>query len=134
MALLSLVLHTILVLGVVALTYDYYGQLDYELPDIIKYVVYAGVLGISVLWALLHAFGGGLMGMAGGDILDGIKLGSILGMAMAVGRLWPFLIAFSVGSFLCQAVWWHWVTAAALGVCCLAVHLGVNFIWSHAKP
>lgn len=125
-------LHGILMLGTLALTYDFYGQLDAPLPEVITWVVYLGVFGISVGWALVHALLGCLMGMAAGGIWDGLKLGVILGGLLSIGRLWPYLITFSIGSFLCQSPLWLIIVPFLLGLACLGIYTFTKFMWGQS--
>ena len=124
-------IHGVLMMGVVALTYEYYGNLSegVEIPEIVHLIVYGGVVGVSVVWALIHALGGAVMGATSGGIWDGIRLGVSLGALMSVGRLWPYVFSFSLGAYLCHAAVWEIVGSLMLGIICLGIHLGTKFIW-----
>lgn len=122
--------HSILAMGVMALTFDYYGSLDFELPQAIHLIVYVGVLGVSVVWALVHALGGAIMGATAGGILDGVRLGLSLGVMMSVGRLWPYVFTFSVGAYLCHAPVWQIVGTLLLGIICFGIDMATKFIWN----
>lgn len=123
------IIHFILMMGTLALTYEYYDNLAYEIPEIVHTIVYIGVIGVSVVWAVGHALFGAAMGIAAGGIMDGIRMGLILGIGMSLGRLWLYILTFSVGAFLCQADTWVIVASALGGLICLAVNNLVKFFW-----
>ncbi|MFT7144520.1 MAG: hypothetical protein ACI9TY_001675 [Alphaproteobacteria bacterium] len=127
--------HTILLMGTLALTYEYYGNLKegIVIPPIVHTIVYFGVLGVSVIWALAHAMFGAAMGVAAGGIVEGIKMGLTIGVGMSIGRLWPYILAFSVGAFLNHAVIWVVVGSALLGLVCLGVNSMMKYIWGNSQ-
>lgn len=131
MALILAAIHGILMVGVMALTYEYFDNLPegYETSvEAIKIPVYFGVLGISVLWAAGHAVFGGIMGMAAGSVWDGIKLALILGTANSVGRLWPYVLTFAIGAFLNHAENWVVIISFLGSLACFGVYMFINFI------
>lgn len=123
------IVHFILMMGTLALTYEYYDNLEYNIPKVVHTIVYAGVLGVSVVWAIGHALFGAAMGIAAGGVMDGIRMGLILGFGMSVGRLWPYVLTFAVGAFLCQAQTWVIVASALAGFVCLGINTMVKFFW-----
>ena len=125
------ILHSILMMGVLALTYDYYDNIpkDYShLVDLIEIPVHFGVIGISVLWAIGHAIFGGILGMAGGSLGEGIRLALVLGTANSIGRLWPYVLTFAGGAFLNHAENWVVIVAFLAGLLCLGISLFMTFI------
>lgn len=124
------IIHTILMMGTLALTYEYYDNLAYEIPSWVRTFVYFGVVGVSVVWALGHALFGAAMGIAAGGVMDGIRMGLILGVGMSIGRVWPYILTFSVGAFACHAPTWVVVASALAGFICLGVNTMVKFFWS----
>lgn len=125
--------HTILIMGTLALTYEYYGNLKegMDIPAIVHKLVYFGVLGVSVIWALGNALFGAAMGMAAGGIAEGIKMGLMIGVGLSIGRLWPYVVTFSVGAFLNHAEIWVIVCSALLGIACFAVNSTMSYIWGN---
>jgi len=132
MSFIMFIIHTVLMMGTLALTYEYYGQLHHDIPEMLRYFIYAGVAGVSIVWAVGHALGGSILGMAAGGVWDGVKLGSMLGLAMSFSRLWPYFLAFSVGAFLCEAPNWHTIGAILLTIIAFGLNLAVKYIWSHS--
>ena len=130
MMLIMAAIHAVLMMGTLAVTYEYYGKLGMELPDVVTAVVYIGVVGVSVVWAFAHALGGAIMGATAGGVWNGIRLGLSLGLAMGVGRLWPYVFTFSVGAYLCGAASWEIVGSIMAGIVCLAIHGATKFIWN----
>lgn len=131
LTLIMAAIHGILMMGVLALTYEYYGKLeDIVLPEIIHLIVYVGVLGVSVVWALIHALGGAIMGATAGGVWSGIRLGLSLGLLMSVGRLWPYIFTFALGAYLCSAAIWEIVGSLMLGIICAGIHFSTKFIWN----
>ena len=137
MALIMGVIHLVLMMGTAAIVFEFYDP-SFLISDILgesttslfKIFVYGGVLGISLLWALMHAVSGCLMGMAAGGILDGLRLGGALGLVNGVARLWPYILTFGAIGFFVGAPVWHVVAAVLIGLSCLALHVGVKFIWA----
>ncbi|MEC8467369.1 MAG: hypothetical protein VXY83_03335 [Pseudomonadota bacterium] len=127
--------HAVLMMGTLALTYEYYDNLaeGYQLPEIIHTIVYAGVIGVSVVWAIGHALFGAAMGIAAGGVMDGIRMGLILGVGMSIGRLWPYILTFSTGAFFCHAETWVVVASALLGFVCLGINTMVKFFWGNTS-
>jgi hypothetical protein len=106
------IIHFILMMGTLALTYEYYDNLAYEIPKIVHTIVYVGVIGVSVVWALAHA---------------------LFGAAMSIGRLWVYVLTFSAGAFLCHAETWVIVASALVGFICLAINNLVKFFWGNTS-
>jgi hypothetical protein len=127
------IIHFILMMGTLALTYEYYDNLAYEIPKIVHTIVYVGVIGVSVVWALAHALFGAAMGIAAGGVMDGIRMGLMLGVGMSIGRLWVYVLTFSAGAFLCHAETWVIVASALVGFICLAINNLVKFFWGNTS-
>lgn len=134
---IMLFVHGVLMAGTLVIAGDYYGEFqEYANQgwyNWFKYFVYAGVFGVSVLWAFGHAVGGCIMGMAAGGIWEGLKMGLILGGGLSIGRLWPYMLTLGVGSFLFYNNWLHTIVLVVVGVACLGVNLSIKFIWSHTS-
>tara|TARA_R110000868_G_scaffold262401_2_gene521141 strand:- start:121974 stop:122387 length:414 start_codon:yes stop_codon:yes gene_type:complete len=127
------IIHTVLLFGTLALTYEYYGNVkpQYELTEAMGHAIYFGVLGVSVLWALGNAVIGAAMGMAAGGILDGIKMGLTIGIGMSLGRLWPYVLVFALGAYLNNAEIWVIVGAILLGLVCFGINSMVMYVWGN---
>ena len=121
--------HVILYLCTLALSYNYYSGMQHQVPELMYYVVMVSVIGVSMMIALGHMVGGGLMGLTSGGIWDGMKLGIMLGLGGAVGRLWPYLFIIAGVAFICKGPLWHWLGALVAGGICFAVHYIMSFIW-----
>lgn len=133
MALIMAVIHSILMMGVLALTYDYFSNVPEDYAHIIEYIrmpVYFGVVGVSILWAVGNALFGCILGVASGSVWDGIKLAVIIGSANSIGRLWPYILTFAGGAFLNHAEPWIVVITAIGGVACLGLSLFMRFVRS----
>lgn len=123
--------HGILMMGVLALTYEYYGKVEPDvIPELVHLIVYIGVVGVSVIWALVHALGGAIMGATAGGVWSGIRLGLSLGLLMSVGRLWPYVFTFAFGAYFCGAEIWQIVGSVMLGIICAGVNFATKFIWN----
>ena len=122
--------HAFLYMATLALSYSYYVNVGVEAPEWLYYLVFFAVIGVSVLIALGHIVGGGLMGLTGGGVWDGMRLGLTLGLGTALGRLWPYLAIITFVAFLAKGPTWHWVLAGIGAVLCLGVHYLMSFIWA----
>lgn len=123
--------HLILLAGTFALAVDYYEGANYPIPQWLKWFVIFGVVGISMLWTLGHVIGGSIMGYAGGAMLDGMRMGLLLGGAWSIGRLWPYVMLWAAAAFFFAPsnLWWHTVLGILLGLALMVLHFGVKYIW-----
>lgn len=92
-----------------------------------------GVVGISVLITLMHMGWGMVFGLAGGDFLDGVKLGGILGACYGIGRLWPYFLAWGVGSFFGEAPLWHTVVAVIMAFVVFSFKMIIKYFWGNME-
>lgn len=124
--------HLILMGGTFILTLEYYDKIKEGLiiPSELHYIVYGGVFGVSVLWALGNALLGAAMGIAAGGAMDGIRMGLTLGVGLSVGRLWPYIFTFAGGAFYSGAATWVVVISVIAGIACFFINRMMNFIWS----
>ena len=130
-----LLINGLLVTSVFALGADYYinngAGFGYVLPDYFYWFVIIGVLGMSVMWTLVHMLGGCLFGMAAGGVWDGLKLGFVLGAGLGVSRLWPYTMAWTAGIFAGDAPLMHillWGMATGL---LFGLNRFVMYFWGH---
>jgi hypothetical protein len=102
---------------------------DWLAPVLVDIVLF-GVVGVSVVLALGHVVGGGFFGMVGGNILDGMRLGLVLGLGMAIGRLWPYILAWGGAGYFAKAPALHWVGAVVAAVICFGLYRVLIYFWS----
>jgi hypothetical protein len=131
---LSLV-HLLLIAGTFAISCDYYGGFNIDIPEWFRYFVGFGVIGISILWTIVHIVGGSLMGMAGGTALDGLKMGLFIGGAASIGRLWPYAFAWAGGAFIYApgSDILHTIIPIVAGFVFLIVNFVVKYLWSQVE-
>ncbi len=123
------VVHAFLYMLTLALTYAYYVEVNVDIPDWAYLFLGIAVIGVSLVIAIGHVIGGGLMGMTAGGILNGMRLGIMLGLSVSLGRLWPYMLIISVVAFIAHAPTWHWVTSMLLGLLFLGINLVTKFLW-----
>ncbi|MEC9291760.1 MAG: hypothetical protein VX730_05095 [Pseudomonadota bacterium] len=126
------ILHTVLLLCSAWISLDYFApEMEVpEVPETLQYLTYVGVVGISVVWALVNVIGGGLLGVTGGSIGEGLKMGLILGMAISLGRMWPYAMTVGlVALFFAQGLL-PGITILIFAAVCLALQIITGYIWS----
>lgn len=124
------VVHAFLYTMTLAMTYAYYANVKAEVPEWAYVFLGIAVVGVSVVIAIGHVVGGGIMGMTAGGIWDGMRLGLTVGLGVALGRLWPYAAIIAVVGFLTQAPVWHWSVALVSGIVCYGIQFFVNYVWS----
>ncbi|MBI1363189.1 MAG: hypothetical protein GC134_04325 [Proteobacteria bacterium] len=117
--------HWFLYCATFALAVHHYHPLNVTVYPWLYYVLGLAVVGISLMIMVFHIVGGGLMGLSAGGVLSGMKYGFMVGMTMAVGRLWPYLFAIALASGLFNIPWYHWHTWGFLILAILAGGLDV---------
>lgn len=125
------VIHAFLYTCTLALSANYFGHLNYQVPDVVYYGVVVAVFGVSLLIALGNMIGGGLMGLTAGGVWDGMRLGLILGIGTAIGRLWPYMLIIAAVAFIYKVAAWVWILSLLGGAICYGVHYLMRMIWSH---
>lgn len=126
-------LHTLLIMGTFAVSYNYYQGFPYEIPLFFYIFLGLGVVGVSVVWVVGHIIGAGAFGLAGGDFWDGMKMGAMIGGCQALGRLWPYMLAWAFGAFFGEGPNWHTVVSFVMFMAMLAVSRLVAYIWSKVQ-
>lgn len=122
-----------LYLCTLVVAYEYYGDLGgVEVPKSIYHLLLIAILGVSVVIAIGHVIGGGLMGLTSGGVLGGMRMGFILGAGVGLSRLWPYCIIVGAVALLNQASAWHWIISFLLAVIFFALHLMVRHLWKSA--
>lgn len=124
------VIQAFLYMMTLALTYAYYANVRVDVPEWAYTFLGLAVIGVSILIAMGHVVGGGIMGMTAGGIWDGMRLGLTVGLGVALARLWPFAAIIAVVGFLTQAPVWHWATALVLAIIFYAIKVFVDYIWA----
>ena len=131
-----IVAHSILMMATFAVSYAYFAgevgqELSFEIPQLLYPVVGIGVIGISVITALFHVVGGGIMGATAGGVLMGMKMGFFLGLAYALGRLWLYAgAAFGASILFWPEVQWSTIGLGVSTVVCLVIQKVTTFVWS----
>lgn len=130
-------LHMVLLMCSAWLAYDYFEVSPVHsvptMPETLRYLTYVGVFGISVVWALVNIIGGGLLGVTGGSVKEGLKMGLILGVAFSLGRMWPYATTVGlVALFFAQGLI-PGVTILLFAAVCLALQIITGFVWSKTK-
>lgn len=118
-----------LYLCTLVVAYEYYADLDMEVPKSIYHLLGIAIIGVSALIAIGHVIGGGLMGLTSGGVLSGMRLGFILGMGVGLSRLWPYCAIVGAVALLNQASAWHWLIAFVLAVVFFALHMMMRHVW-----
>jgi len=132
-------LHSVLMMLTFAVVYAYFAKesgmtLKFEIPELFYPIVGVGVIGISIVTALFHVVGGGIMGATAGGVLMGMKMGLFLGLAYALGRLWLYAGA----SFAASVLFWPDFKWSIIGlgmstVICLVIQKVTLFIWGRVE-
>jgi hypothetical protein len=138
-----IIVHSILMMLTFAVTYVYFAEtscnefpdacraLAFELPEICYPIVMIGVVWVSVVTALFHIIGGGIMGATAGGVLMGMKMGLFLGLAYSLGRLWIYAgAAFGASLFYWPEFKWSIILLGVLTVIFLVIQKVTTFVWS----
>jgi hypothetical protein len=126
-------LHIIVILLVAAISANYVhanGE-GYGFP-VHPYVYYATgaiVAFIPVFWAVAHLCGGLLLGIASGGVMDGLRLGLLLGFGMAISKLWPTAFGIALGIYIGQGLSWYVYLALAAGFLLFALDKILQYFW-----
>lgn len=126
-------IHLVVMFVVALLTanlfYDNGAGFGFPVPDYVYYAVAALVGLMPVTWAVLHLGGGLLLGIAGGGVLDGLRLGFLLGMGMAISKLWPSAFGVGLGVFLGGGPLGWSITALVVGGLLFGLDKALHFFW-----
>lgn len=131
-----IIVHSILMMLTFAVTYVYFAEasgrvLSFDLPAICYPIVMIGVIWVSVVTALFHIIGGGIMGATAGGVLMGMKMGLFLGLAYSLGRLWIYAgAAFGASLFYWPEFKWSIILLGVLTVIFLVIQKVTTFVWS----
>lgn len=132
---LQFLLNAILISSVFTLGADKYvndgAGFGYILPDYFYYFVMIGVLGMSLMWTVLHVLGGCFFGFAAGGVWDGLKMGFLLGLGLGLSRLWPYSLAWAGGIFAGNAPLLPIIGFLCLSGLLFALNQIVMYFWNN---
>ncbi len=98
------ILHILVIVLVAAVAADYFHDggngFGFDVPAYVYYGIAGVVAFLPVFWAVAHVCGGVLLGLASGGVLEGLRLGILLGMGMAISKLWPAAFGVAAGAYL----------------------------------
>lgn len=132
-------LHSVLMMLTFTVVFEYFSvqagrELSFDIPQLIYPIVGVGVIGISVVTALFHIVGGGIMGATAGGVLMGMKMGLFLGLAYAFGRLWIYAgAAFGASILFWPDFKWQIIGLGLTTIVCLVIQKVTVFIWSKVE-
>jgi hypothetical protein len=130
---LKWVLHLIVMALVAAITANYYhaggAGYGYAVHPYIYYGVGAVVAFLPVFWAITHVCGGLLLGLASGGVMDGLRLGLMLGTGMALSKLWPASLGAAAGIYLGDGPRLYMYGLIAVGVLLFALDRALHYFW-----
>jgi len=124
------VIVALMVMAVVANYYAKGGEHWYPVGEPVYYGVLIAALIVPVFWAVMHLCGGVLFGIAAGGFLDGCRLGLTLGLGMALGKMWPYMLAFGLGVYLGDGPLLYAIIGGVLGVLLFGLDRVMNYFWN----
>ncbi len=123
--------------AVAALTANLYynggAGFGYAIHPYVYQGVLAAVLLGPVFWAAAHLCGGVLLGVAGGSFFDALKFALILGLGMAVSKLWLFVLAAGVGVWAGGGPLIYVVGGAVLGGLLFGLDKAMAYFWNGTR-
>lgn len=111
------------------LFFNHGAGFGYAIHPYVYYAVAAAALASSVFWALTHMVAGCFFGIAAGGLLDGLKLGLILGLGMAAAKLWPYVSAAGVGVWAVGGPLGYGIGGVVLGMLLFALNKVLEYFW-----
>ncbi|HEX2859903.1 MAG TPA: hypothetical protein VHP58_06890 [Alphaproteobacteria bacterium] len=120
---------------VAALVANFYGGLGYQY-DLHPYVYYGtaiAVLAIPVFWCSMHLCGGVLIGVAAGGLIDGLKLGMLLGIGMGLSKLWPYVLAAAAGCYIGKGPMVYVVGGVVVGILLFGIDRALMYFWKSTE-
>lgn len=121
----------ILLVAALAANYFHDGGNGYgfEIHPYIYYGIGVLVAFMPVFWAIVHVCGGLMLGIASGGILDGLRLGVLLGLGMALSKLWPAAFGVAIGAYLGAGLSSYVYLAVVAGVLLFALDRALQYVW-----
>lgn len=123
---------TFLVVAGMAANYFHDGGNGYGF-DVHPYVYYGAIAFVAfvpVFWALTHICGGLLLGIASGGVLEGLRLGLLLGMGMALSKLWPAAFGVALGAYIGDGLSSYVYLGGIVGVLLFALDKILHYFWT----
>lgn len=105
------------------------GYLPFSVHPYIYYGVLGAALFVPLFWAVMHMCGGMLFGIAAGGILDGLRLGFTLGIGMALGKCWPYVLATGIGIYLGGGPLSYAIICVVAAVLLFALDRVIHYFW-----
>ncbi|MFZ2619569.1 MAG: hypothetical protein WAX89_01730 [Alphaproteobacteria bacterium] len=124
-----------LLMGVLTIAVDFYDPslIDYEVPLLLKQAIVLIVVGVSLFYALFHVLGGGLLGMAGGGVVEGLQMGLLMGLGIGMSRLWPYTLTWGIGCFVGKGPVLHLLLMLVTTGVLLGLHSTMTYLWGTVK-
>jgi hypothetical protein len=105
----------------------------YDIHPYIYYAVAAAVLVVPAFWCSMHLCGGILIGIAAGGLVDGLKLGLLLGLGMAVSKLWPYFFAAATGCYVGQGPLVYTIGGIIVGLLLFGIDRALMYFWKSTE-
>lgn len=129
----KMLMHGVVIVLVAALAANYFHDggngYGFEIHPYVYYGVGAIVAFMPVFWAVTHLCGGLLLGIASGGVLDGLRLGLLLGMGMALSKLWPAAFGVAIGAYIGNGLSSYVYLGAVVGVLLFALDRILHYFW-----
>ncbi|RYG61902.1 MAG: hypothetical protein EON60_01850 [Alphaproteobacteria bacterium] len=126
-------LNIMVILVVTAMSANYFHDggngYGFDIHPYVYYGAWAFAAFMPVFWALAHVCGGILLGIASGGVLDGLRLGILLGLGMALSKLWPAAFGLALGAYLGDGLGMYVYLGAAAGVLLFALDKILQYFW-----
>lgn len=130
---LKWLLHLVVMGLVAAIAANYYhagGQgYGYAIHPYIYYGIAAVVAFLPVFWAITHVCGGLLLGIASGGVMDGLRLGLLLGAGMALSKLWPATLGAAIGIYVGGGPHLYVYGLTLVGVLLFGLDRALHYFW-----
>jgi hypothetical protein len=104
-----------------------------NVPAYVYWGVAAAALIMPAFWALTHLCGGVLFGLAAGGLLDGLKLGLILGLGMALSKCWPYALGVAGGVYLGGGPLLYVVAGVGAAVVLFGLDKALQYFWNSTR-
>jgi hypothetical protein len=131
-------LQALIALAVMALTANFFanGGAGYGVPihDYVTYGIVGAALAVPLFWFISHFAMAVVMGISGGGFAEGLRLGFILGLGMALGRSWLNVAAIAAGMWLAKAPLLWVIGAGVLAVALAALDWVMRYFWRTSNP
>jgi hypothetical protein len=126
-------IHILTVVLVTALAANYFHDggngYGFEIHPYVYYGVGAFVAFMPVFWAITHVCGGLLLGIASGGVLDGLRLGVLLGLGMALSKLWPAAVGVALGAYIGDGLSSYVYLSVVAAVLLFALDKILQYFW-----